>query len=214
MYEELFNSFNRTKLESVKKNLEKRDYHVIIIEKKEDVENFIHNNIGTDEVIGLGGSVTLRQLEIDKILKKKGNLVYDHWLEGLNFAQVVEITRHHSSCDCFISSVNALTVQGQLVNIDFLGNRVSAMIFGPKRVLLFVGINKLTETVESALNRIKNIACPLDSKRINLGTPCEKIGYCVHCQHDHAICKITTIIDRKPITIDYTIILLPVELGF
>jgi hypothetical protein len=126
----------------------------------------------------------------------------------------MDIARQQVSSDCFISSANAITLAGQLVNIDYLGNRVASMVCGPKRVVLFIGINKIVDTVESALARVKNVACPMDSKRTNKGTSCEKIGYCVNCNTENSICTITTIIERKPLTIDYTIILLPFEIGF
>jgi L-lactate utilization protein LutB len=215
------NEFQSTKqwhyeklLEKLKASLEKRDFNVEILRDRQEVHQFILKTIPEGCSVGLGGSVTTRELGIDTLLEKRGNTVYDHWQDGLTKEEMIEIIRKQPQSDFFLTSVNAVTMEGQLVNTDMTGNRVASMIFGPVHVIAFIGANKLVKDLEQAMWRIKNIASPQNSKRKNLGAPCEKTGYCVDCKTKDSLCKITTIIDYRPPATDFTIVLLPLQLGF
>ncbi len=201
-------------LEKMKASLEKRDFNVMILRDREEVHQFILKTIPEGCSVGLGGSVTTRELGIDTLLKKRGNTVYDHWQEGLTKEEMTEMIRKQPQSDFFLTSVNAVTMEGQLVNTDMTGNRVASMIFGPGHVIAFIGANKLVKDLEQAMWRIKNIASPQNSRRKNLGAPCEKTGYCVDCKTKASLCKITTIIDYRPPATNFTIVLLPLQLGF
>ena len=212
-YEEVTTWHQLRMLESVQDNLKKRDFDAVILHGKEDVAGFIDNTIPVESSVGLGGSVTLRELEIDTYLKKRGNTVFDHWESG-NLDESLAMRRKQLQADFFMTSANAITASGQLCNIDGIGNRVASMIFGPGHVISFVGINKVTRNIEEALWRIKNIATPRNCKRLGLETPCVKTGYCVDCKASTSVCRVTTILDYRPSLTHFTVVLMPLELGF
>jgi hypothetical protein len=116
--------------------------------------------------------------------------------------------------DLFLSSVNAVTLNGELVNVDGIGNRVNSTNFGPGKVILIAGCNKIVEDVQEAIKRIKNVAAPLNARRLNIDVPCAKVGRCVDCNTPSRICRVVTIHERKPSLTDILIILVGEELGF
>jgi len=201
-------------LEKLKGNLEKRDFTVMILRNREAVHQFIMATIPEGSSVGFGGSVTTRELGIDTLLERRGNTVYNHWQDGLTKEEMIALIRKQPQSDFFLTSINAVTMDGQLVNTDMTGNRVASMIFGPGHVIAFIGANKLVKDLDQAMWRIKNIAAPQNSKRKNLGAPCEQTGYCVDCKTTASLCKITTIIEYRPPATNFTIVLLPLQLGF
>jgi hypothetical protein len=116
--------------------------------------------------------------------------------------------------DLFLSSVNAVTMNGELVNIDGMGNRVNATNFGPKQVILVAGYNKIVADVESAIKRIKNVTAPMNAARLNLDVPCAKLGKCVDCNSPNRMCRIVVIHEWKPTWTDILVILVREELGY
>jgi hypothetical protein len=127
----------------------------------------------------------------------------------------MEIMRRQLTCDLFLSGSNALTLSGELVNIDATGNRVAAMFFGPRKVIIVVGRNKLVDgTVYDAINRVKNWATPPNSKRLNFKTPCASTGFCSDCNTPDRLCRVTTVIDRKPRFTDVRVLVVNADLGF
>ena len=114
----------------------------------------------------------------------------------------------------FLTGTNALTEDGRLVNIDGIGNRVSAMAFGPETVFVVAGINKIVPDLDSALDRIKNVVSPLNARRLNLDLPCARLGRCTDCNHDLRICNVVTIIEGKPLHTNLKVVLVGEELGF
>jgi hypothetical protein len=116
--------------------------------------------------------------------------------------------------DLFLSSSNAVTLNGELVNIDGVGNRVNSTNFGPGKVILVVGYNKIVEDVQEAIQRIKNVAAPLNARRLNVDVPCAKVGKCVDCNSPNRICRAIVIHERKPSLTDILVILVGEELGF
>ncbi|MDA8336966.1 MAG: lactate utilization protein [Peptococcaceae bacterium] len=165
--------------------------------------------------VGAGGSVTLRQIGVLEILEKKGHTVFDHWREGLDPAEVYRVRRNQLTADVFLSSTNAVTMDGCLVNIDGAGNRVAAMIFGPSRVIVVAGLNKIARDREAALVRIKDEAAPRNMHRLNLPTPCARTTFCADCAPPARMCRITTVIEAKPLGIpEFTVILVGENLGF
>jgi hypothetical protein len=116
--------------------------------------------------------------------------------------------------DLFLSSVNAITLNGELVNIDGIGNRVNSINFGPGKVILVVGYNKIVDDVQEAIHRIKNFAAPLNARRLKIDVPCAKVGKCVDCNSPNRICRVIVIHERKPSLTDILVILVGEELGF
>ena len=113
----------------------------------------------------------------------------------------------------FILSANAITIDGELVNTDGIGNRIAGMIFGPQTVIVIAGVNKIVENLDEALSRIRNIAAPANARRLGIDTPCVSTGRCVLCESPFNICRITAIIHRKPMLTDIKVFLVTEPLG-
>jgi len=194
--------------------LEGHDFKAIFIKTKEEVIEEIWKHIAPKQRIGVGGSLTIRDLGIVNQLENRGYTVYDHWKPGLPKENVLEFRKSQMTSDVFLSGANAITLNGELVNIDGIGNRVNSSIFGPGKVILVAGYNKIVEDVPEAIRRIKNVAAPLNARRLNIDVPCAKLGKCVDCNSPNRICRVIVIHERKPSLTDMLIILVGEELGF
>jgi hypothetical protein len=164
--------------------------------------------------VGIGGSWTLTQLDIPKLMEDRGNTVLNHNKPGLSPEETLAIRRQQLTCDVFLTSTNAITLDGKLVNVDGAGNRVAAMIFGPKKTIIVAGMNKIAADVADAEKRIQLHAAPVNNKRLDLPNPCVKTGQCMNCQSPRRICNVTTILHKRPIPSNIEIILVGEELGF
>ncbi len=167
--------------------------------------------------VGIGGSVTLREMGLIDALEARGVDLADHWKAGQRGAskeEVMEIRRAHLNSDVFITGTNAVTETGELVNIDGTGQRVAAMIFGPKKVVVVAGVNKITGDLEEGLWRASNVAAPMNARRLHPKTPCAETGECSDCVAPGRICNITTILHRKPGKTDLTVVLVGEKLGY
>jgi len=194
--------------------LEAHEFRAIYVKTKEEVVQEILKHIAPKQRIGVGGSVTIRELRILKKLEARGAIVYDHWKQGLTKEQTLEIRKKQMTSDIYLSSVNAVTMNGELVNIDGAGNRVNSMVFGPGEVILIAGHNKIVGDVQEAIKRVKNVSAPLNAKRLNLDLPCVRAGRCVDCNSPDRICRVIVIHERKPILTEMLIILVGEELGY
>ena len=195
-------------------NLKKNHFDAEYFATKEEAAEEIFNRIPIEATVGVAGSWTLKEMNLSEALKNRGNIVYDHSRAGLSKEEVLEIRYKELNSDVLLTSTNAITIDGQLVNKDGAGNRVAAMIFGPKKVIVIVGTNKIADNIEAALERIEMIAAPMNNKRLNIDNPCVKIGQCVDCSSDSRICNITTIIHKKPVSTDISVFVVGEDLGF
>jgi hypothetical protein len=203
--------------EKAKKAVEKlvaHDFKAIYVRTKEEAAQEVLKQITPKQKIGIGGSLTLRELGILEKLEAQGYTVYNHWKPGLSRENMLEIRKSQMTSDLFLSSVNAVTLSGELVNIDGIGNRVNSTNFGPGKVILVAGYNKIVEDVQEGIKRIKNVAAPLIARRLNIDVPCAKVGKCVDCNSPNRICRVIVIHERKPSLTDILIILVGEELGF
>jgi hypothetical protein len=115
----------------------------------------------------------------------------------------------------FLTGTNAITIKGQLVNLDMIGNRVAGIAFGPKKVIIFVGVNKIVETIDEAMTRIKSIAAPMNAIRhTDLKTPCQKTGKCMECNSPHRICNTWLITEKAYPQGRIKIIIIDEKLGY
>jgi len=203
--------------EKAKKTVEKLEAHdfkaVFVKDKKEAVEE-IWKYVNPKQKIGLGGSVTVRELGIVERLEAQGNVLLNHWKPGLPAEEILQIRKAQMTCDLFLCSANAITLNGEVVNIDGVGNRVNASVFGPGKVIMVAGYNKIVEDVQEAIKRIRNVASPLNAKRLNIDVPCAKIGKCVDCNSPNRICRAVVIHERRPTLTDILVIIVGEELGF
>ena len=162
----------KIKMEACKKALEKNGMKAYLVEDAQAARELVNAMIKDHETVCDGGTMTLQETGI---------------LDMLNHRDAE--ARKAFSADTFIASTNAVTLQGELVNIDGHGNRVSAMIFGPKQVIIVAGYNKIVEDEEAAKKRIREIAAPANSVRLHKQTPCSKTGSCQDCYSKDRICS-------------------------
>jgi hypothetical protein len=190
-------------------NLQKRKMNGHYVADKKEALDIVMGLIPPGAVVARGDGITLDQIDfLNAIAARNENTVIDPFktdAEG-NWAQDSErqrMFRETFFADIFITGTNAITLDGKLVNIDGSGNRVAAMIFGPGKVIIVVGANKIVKDVETGLERIHQIAAPLNARRHYLkhhteafaNLPCVKTGSCADCKHDWRICNYTVIID-------------------
>jgi hypothetical protein len=194
--------------------LEAHDFKAIYVKSKAEAVEEILKHVIPNAKIGVGGSVTIRELGILDQLKVKGNLLYDHWVPGLTKEESLKTRKFQMTSDLFLSGVNAITLNGELINIDFAGNRTNATTYGPGKVILVVGYNKIVEDVQEAIKRIKNVAAPINARRLSIDVPCAKVGKCVDCNSPNRICRVVMIHERRPFLTDMLIILVGEELGY
>jgi len=164
--------------------------------------------------VGFGGSMTIQAMDLAPKLLQKSCTLFDHGKAGLSPEERVVMRRKQLTADVFLCSSNAVTMHGELVNVDGTGNRTAAMMFGPERVIVAVGTNKLVNTLDEAHARIKTVAGPVNNKRLNLANPCVESGECMNCRSKSRICNITTIIRRRPPLTDIHVLVIGEDLGF
>lgn len=163
--------------------------------------------------VGCGGSWTLRQLGVIERLRERGNVVHAHE-PGMDPEEALMVRRRASTSSYYLSSANAITMRGEIVNVDGIGNRVAALSFGPSTVIVLAGYNKLVPDLQAALQRIREVAAPANALRFGARTPCVETGRCMDCRSPGSICRITTIISRRPMMTDFKVFLIGEELGF
>lgn len=158
-------------------------YH---ISSREEMFDVLASLIPPESKVGYGGSMTLTDTGvIDWLRWKKDITLFDR----ANSDNPIDCQRMCLVSDVFLASSNAVTENGWLYNVDGRGNRVAAMIFGPKKVILVVGCNKIVPDIDSAIKRIKCTASPANAIRLNKDTPCAKTGVCMNCKSDDRICR-------------------------
>lgn len=195
-------------------NLKKKGFDAHSVQNRKQAADLILQMTSDFESFGFGGSNTMDQLGIKSVLKNMGKILFDHNEEGLSFETRMEYRKKQSSCDCFMASANAVSLAGEIVNIDGIGNRVNAMTFGPLKVILVAGVNKITKDLDSAIRRVKDIAAPMRAKSLNVDTPCAVTGQCTDCNSPMRICCVTSILHRKPMLSDISVIVVNESLGF
>ena len=141
------------------------------------------------DIVGVGDSMTLFEAGVIDFLRNGNFNFLDKYEENLTTDETRAIYIKNFSADTFICSTNAITEIGELYNIDGNGSRVAPMIYGPKQVILIIGINKIVKNIEEAERRVRDYAAPIDAKRLNKDTPCTKLGYCVDCKGPNRICN-------------------------
>jgi hypothetical protein len=171
-------------------------------------------------VVGFGDSLTLRQIGVVDALKRGNYDFLDPWEPGITVEENLRRKRRSLTADVFVTGTNALTLDGQLVNVDGHGNRVAAMLFGPEKVVVVVGINKLVPDLQAAFARIREVAAPRNVQRhpnFDPMPPCGATGKCSDCASPWRICNKTTIIQREYANDKYapvmTVIVVGEELG-
>jgi hypothetical protein len=196
------------------KSLEANFFKAAFFTNREELLNAALSNLVPKMTVGIGGSVTLRDIGLIDRLEKEDVTLLDHWRPGLSPEEIQNFRIRQLTSDLFISSANAITEKGEVVNIDGIGNRVNSITFGSKKVLIIAGYNKIVPDVDAALDRIRRIAAPMNAKRLNLKLPCAETGQCHDCKSEARICKIVSILQRKPNLTDISLFILNEPVGY
>lgn len=173
--------------QKVIKNLEKRHMEGYYAKDKEEALKIALSLIPEGSTIGWGGSFSISDIGLKQALKAGNYTCFDR-----DISTDPEVRRDlmmkSLASDVFIMGTNAISEDGYLVNIDGTGNRVAALIYGPKEVIVLAGMNKLTRNLDDAWSRMKYVACPINAMRFDIDTPCKKTGACGNCLVDDCIC--------------------------
>ena len=193
--------FWKIRLEEVKSALEGNNFEVCIAPNKEEAKamflNEIFPGLGAKSV-SYGGSMTFIESGIFDAVKNNPDIEFvDPWEKGTSLEESLERRRQALLVDLFITGTNAVTEAGQLINLDATGNRVAALTFGPKQVMLFIGRNKIVPNLDEAMFRVKNYVAPVNSMRLKRKTPCVKTSYCEECKSPERICNTWTITEKS-----------------
>lgn len=205
--------YYRIKAENVIENLKKRNIKGFYVKNSAAARTKIIELLKDDSSISWGGSMTLKEIGIFNELKSGNYKLIDRTTAN-NREEKKEIYHQALNADYYLMSSNAITQSGKLVNIDGNGNRLAALIYGPKNVIIVAGINKITIDEQSALKRVRNQAAPANSIRLDTNTPCVKTGYCNNCQTEDTICCQTVITRRSRHNNRIKVILVGEDLGF
>ncbi len=212
------NNYWNLKLEAVKHNLENNNFQVFICQSADDAKKLALEKIipALDiETVSWGGSMSFVGTGLFHALSKNENFtVLNTFDKSLSRSQMMDLRRKSLLVDLFITGTNAVTEAGHLVNLDMVGNRVAAIMWGPKNVLLIIGRNKICGDLEDAMFRIKNYAAPVNTMNLDKKTPCRKTGICHDCSSPDRICNYWTITEKCFEKNRIKIILVNEDLGF
>ncbi len=173
-------------LQTVAENLRKNKMEAYVVSDRKAAYDKVKELLHIGDVVSVGGSLTLDECGILSLLRNGDYTFLDRYEQGLSREQISEIYRKSFLADCYLCSSNAVTEDGVLYNVDGNSNRVTAIGYGPKSVILVVGKNKIVKDLDEAIYRVKTIAAPINAKRLNCATPCAKIGHCISldtCEH-------------------------------
>ena len=203
-------SYANKELES---NFLKRNIGVLWFATFDDAKEYLLETIPSDSAVGIGHSQTLQGIELTEALQNKGNIVFDKEL-GTTHEEIKLLKRNALLADYYISSANAVSVDGRIVNIDHSGNRVAALAYGPDKVFIVVGKNKITDTYDQAVKRAKNIASPQNAKRAGYNPPCVSTGYCTDCLSSDRVCNVISTIEGQHVKGRLTLLIVNESAGY
>lgn len=199
-------------LERLKKNLILNGYNVSIFDNRVDAVNYIDANVDR-KTIGFGGSLTIEEIGLMDKLSMHNEVLYR--FNNKDNKSPDQVMKEQLTSDIYFSSVNAISETGEIVNIDGRCNRISAINYGHEKVYLILGINKICANLEDAVFRARNIAAPLNAKRLNKKTPCALKGNkCYDCDSPERICRVCSIMFKKPSGCEFEVIIINEKLGF
>jgi L-lactate utilization protein LutB len=212
--EELVDWTHEQKCRKAVESLGKHGFMALYCQTPQEAFEYIVSEAADAESIGFGGSMSIAGLKVEAHLRDLGKEILNHGSHALSLEERLAIMRRQLTCDLFLSGCNALTLSGELINIDATGNRVAAMFFGPRKVIVVAGRNKLVDgTARDAIDRVRNWATPPNAKRLNYKTPCAVTGFCSDCNGPERLCRVTTIIDRKPRFTDVRVLVVNADMG-
>lgn len=200
-------------LETTAKALCKNHMDTHVVEDLESLHRAIRELLPSGAVICSGGSMTLAESGVNQLLLE-GDYDFYHRSRIDDAGNPLDVYRKAFSCDWYFSSSNAITMDGKLYNVDGTGNRVAALSFGPKNVVIVAGYNKVVKDLAAAEERLKAFAAPANCVRLDRKTGCRQTGHCMDCHNDDRICCTAVIHDFQRDAGRIKVFLLPMELGY
>ena len=192
--------------------LRRRGFDVAVFSTAKEAANYVLSDIPEGACVAIGGSMTVKQLDLYTRLREKGHTVLWHW--EVPPAERAELLHRAMNCPVYLCSANALTADGLIVQIDGNGNRVGAMCYGANTVYVIVGRNKLVQGgYAQAVRRVKQEACPKNARRQGLDTPCA-VGACDSAACQNSMCAVTAAFERAPGGKRTQVVLVDEELGY
>ena len=188
---------NEKKIEKTINNLKKNNINGYYVKDNDELINLIKDIAKEGEVVSVGGSMSLFESKVIELLRSGRYEFLDRYKKDLTQEDIKEIYRKSFFADTYFASANAITENGEIFNVDGNGNRVAAILYGPDKVVLIVGVNKIVKNIEQAVSRNRAISGPANAKRLNLSTPCVKTGQCMECNIEDRICCEYTVIKRQ-----------------
>lgn len=196
------------------KNLEKRHFSCYYCHTSKEAAELASSMVPASSTVSFGGSMTLEESGMGSILRKREDITLLDRSKAGSPEEVKEIYHKSLNADYYFMSSNAITADGELVNIDGTGNRVAALIYGPEHVIILAGMNKVAPTLEEAISRVRNVASPINALRLGRKTPCAATGLCSDCLSPDCICSHTVITRKSAPEKRITVILIGESLGY
>jgi len=193
--------------------LKKNRFDVVFVPDRKAALNEVMKQIPDGATVSLGGSVTLNQIGAAEALKNRKITLIWPFVQAKTPEEQRDLIQRSFATDVFLSSTNAITEDGKLYNVDASGNRVGAMLIGPKKVIVVSGVNKIVKDEEAAGKRVREWVAPQNAKRLGRKTPCAETGVCGDCSSPDRICNIYVTLKKKPSRTEFVVILVGEPLG-
>jgi len=191
-YNESIKKINERKILTTIEALKKNNMDARYFESKEDLLNAIKEMIPKNATTSMGGSYTIKQIDgLSELIKEYD--FKDRKAKGSTKEEQKQIAMEANFADYYFMSSNAITISGELYNVDGTGNRVSALIYGPENVVIIASPNKIVSSIDAAIDRVKEETAPKNCERLDMDTPCRKIGRCANCRSMEKICIFYTV---------------------
>lgn len=206
-------AFQLKQLENTAAALKSNGFGASVFESGPDAAAYVLKLIGSGKKVGMGGSMTAQELGLPGELKKAGNEVITH-LPEMSPQERHQTWLRAQASDFYLASPQAITARGEMIFIDGLGNRASSVVFGPGKVILLAGVNKLVRDLDDGLWRIRNVAAIANNMRLKKNNPCVTTGKCEDCASPERICNAVSILMKKARPTECEAVLVNEELGY
>lgn len=187
----------QTRINNTIEALRKNGINGYLVSGKDELIDKINELTNEGDTVACGGSMTLFETGVIEHLRSGRYNFLDRYAEGLSEEDIKKIFRGAFYSDVYFSGTNAITESGELYNVDGNGNRVAAMLYGPDKVIIIAGVNKIVKNIEEAVSRNERICAPINCMRLNKATPCVKVGHCMNCSSPDRICNEYTVIKKQ-----------------
>jgi hypothetical protein len=215
--EKFVENYWQLRLAALQERLKKNNFEALVVQSPSEAAQYVLDQLLPalkPASVAYGGSLTLHATGLlEALADRKGLNLISPNAPGISSREKIELRRQGLLVDLYLTGTNAVTEDGRLVNLDMIGNRVAALTFGPKKVVVVVGRNKITADLETAMYRIKDYAAPANAMRLDCKTPCVKTSECADCKSPGRICNTWTITEKSYPKGRITIILVNGVLG-